>query len=362
MHVHPESMGGLLALAAGITTVRDCGSSIGESIGRRALVAKGEVLGPRLLLDGLIDGVSGDVAPTEILVDTPAEARAAVDRYASLGYDQVKIYNSVAPELLPIIAARAHEHGLRLSGHIPRGMTAEQAVRDGLDEIHHAYFLFPSLLADDLVGSSEPMQILARKAPSMDLRGARVQAMISLFRSRQVVVDPTLALCETLYTARPRRPAPALGLVLDRLPPHVQRKLALGGARVDKDMDRKLRDYSDAVVRLTGALHRGGVRLVAGSDGVGGFTLERELELLVQAGVRPAEVLRLATLGAAEIMKRDREVGAVEVGKRADLLLVDGDPLRDISAVRSVSLVMKDGILMDSERLYAAIGVAKRSR
>ncbi len=183
--------------------------------------------------------------------------------------------------------------------------------------------------------------------------------MISLFRSRQVVVDPTLALCETLYTARPRKPAPTLGLVLERLPPQVRRKLALGGAPVDKDMDRKLRSYSEAIVRLTGALYRGGVRVVAGSDGVGGFTLHRELELLVQAGLRPAEVLRLSTLGAAEIMKRDREVGAVEVGKRADLVLVEGDPLQDISAVRRVSLVMKDGVLLDSGRLYAAIGVAK---
>jgi len=361
MHVHPEDMGGLLHLAAGVTTVRDLGSNIGEAIGRRKAIDSGEVLGPRMLLGGLIDGPGSASAPTRVLVSDDAQARAAVDRYAALGYDQIKVYNSVPPLLVPVIAQRAHELHLRLSGHVPHGMTAEGAVLAGVDEVHHAYFLFPSLLSDLLRDHPDPLQVLLREAPWMDLSGGPASAMISLFRSRGVVVDPTLALCEQMYLARPGAPAMAISEVLSRFPPQVRRKFAAGGTAADAEGDRKLKAYFKAILHLVKALHDGKVRVVAGTDGIpAGFGLERELELLSEAGLTNAEVLRLATLGAAEVMGRERESGSVEAGKRADLMLVDGDPLARISDLRRASLVVRDGVLLEPSRLYQAIGIAPR--
>jgi imidazolonepropionase-like amidohydrolase len=85
--------------------------------------------------------------------------------------------------------------------------------------------------------------------------------------------------------------------------------------------------------------------------------LQRELELYVEAGIPPAQVLRIATIGAARIMKRDGELGSIAPGKLADLILIEGDPARRISDIRRVSLVVKDGSLYESAALYKSIGV-----
>jgi len=112
------------------------------------------------------------------------------------------------------------------------------------------------------------------------------------------------------------------------------------------------------MVQLVGMLHREGVRLVAGTDALSGFQLHRELELYVQAGIPPADVLYIATLGAARVMKHDGEFGVIAPGRLADVVLVDGDPTVDISDVRRTRLVVKDGVVYEPDRLYAAIGVA----
>jgi imidazolonepropionase-like amidohydrolase len=108
------------------------------------------------------------------------------------------------------------------------------------------------------------------------------------------------------------------------------------------------------MVRL---LHDQGVRIVAGTDGFAGFTLPRELELYVRAGIPPAEVLQIATLGAASVAHRADELGTVTPGKRADVVLVDGRPAERISDVRKVSLVVKDGVVYDPAALFRSVGV-----
>ena len=122
-------------------------------------------------------------------------------------------------------------------------------------------------------------------------------------------------------------------------------------------MEDRWRASFDKLVAMVGLLHERGVRLVAGTDTLAGFGLHRELELYVQAGLSPAEVLRLATLGAAEITGRSDRLGSLEPGMLADLIVVDGDPVADISALRNVELTVKDGVLFRTEALYEALGV-----
>ena len=112
------------------------------------------------------------------------------------------------------------------------------------------------------------------------------------------------------------------------------------------------------MLQLVAALHRAGVRIVPGTDALAGFALHRELELYVQAGIPPADVLYLATLGAAEVMHREGEAGTIAPGRVADVVLLDGDPTRDISAVRRPVLVVRGGVAYRPERLYRAIGVS----
>jgi imidazolonepropionase-like amidohydrolase len=108
---------------------------------------------------------------------------------------------------------------------------------------------------------------------------------------------------------------------------------------------------------MVGKLYREGVPLVAGTDDLAGFTLHRELEHWVEAGIPAPEVLRIATLGAAEVMGRADRLGTLEPGKLADLIVVDGNPAEEISAIRNVELTIKDGVLFDTAKLYEAVGI-----
>jgi imidazolonepropionase-like amidohydrolase len=110
-------------------------------------------------------------------------------------------------------------------------------------------------------------------------------------------------------------------------------------------------------VRMVGEIHRAGIPIVAGTDTLAGFGLHRELELYVEAGIPPAEVLGLATLGAARIAGRANRLGTIEVGKLADFILVDGDPLSDVSDIRNVVLTVKGGTIFDPAEMYRSLGV-----
>ncbi|HXV17656.1 MAG TPA: hypothetical protein VD758_12800, partial [Gemmatimonadaceae bacterium] len=132
MHTHLDFTSeedGAIELASGVTTVRDMASSIDDAVSRRARADGGTLLSPREILAGFMDGPGAWAGPTDILVSTEAEARAWVARYDSLGYKQIKVYNVVHPDLIPTIAAEAHKRGMRLSGHIPRGLSVPAAVQ-----------------------------------------------------------------------------------------------------------------------------------------------------------------------------------------------------------------------------------------
>ena len=115
--------------------------------------------------------------------------------------------------------------------------------------------------------------------------------------------------------------------------------------------------FNGACLALVRLLHDEGIPIVAGTDDLAGATLHRELENYVQAGIPAPEVLRIATLGAARVMKLDRDLGTIAPGKLADMILVDGDPTRNISDIRRVVLTVKDGMMYDPAELYATVGV-----
>src|SRR6185436_1257375 len=125
MHVHLSATDGLLHIANGVTTVRDLANDIDFLIGLRKKFDEGAAIGPRVLMAGFMDGPGPFAGPTKVLVSTPEEAVKWVEKYKELGYEQIKIYSSVKPELVPVIAKRAHELGLRVSGHVPAYMRAE---------------------------------------------------------------------------------------------------------------------------------------------------------------------------------------------------------------------------------------------
>jgi hypothetical protein len=359
MHAHISGDDGLLNISAGVTTVRDLANQTEELLARRKRFDDGLEIGPRIIACGFIDGPGPFQGPTKVLVATEAEARAAVAKYAELGFPQIKIYSSIKPELVPHLIDEAHQRGMRVSGHIPATMFADEFVKLGGDEIQHINFVMLSFWRD-VTQTATPARFVepAKRAASLDLKSKEVKQLIQLLVDRDVVVDPTLVIFESMFVARPGKVDPAFAAVNDRFPSQMRRGSLQGGLTVDAKSDAVYVKSFAKMVELVGALHKAGVRLVAGTDTLAGFGLHRELELYVKAGIPPADVLRIATLEAAKVMKRDGELGSIAVGKLADVVLVDGDPTKDISVVRKPRLVIKDGALFDPAKIHQAIGVS----
>jgi len=308
---------------------------------------------------GFIDGRGPYQGPTKVFADTEDEARAAIDRYASLGYQQIKVYSSLKPELVAPIAAMAHAKGMRLSGHVPNGMTAEQFVRAGADEIQHMNFIFLNFMADKAgdTRTTARLTVVGENAAALDQNSSAVAAFIRLLLDRKTVVDPTLGIFESDFTDRPGQVAAGWAPIVSRLPAQIQRAAKAGGLPAPGVKDQLYKDSFAALLRMTKRLYDSGVPLVAGTDNVEGLMLHRELELWVKAGIPPEKVLQVATLGAAKIAKADAELGSIQPGKKADLVLISGDPVRNISDIRRCTLVIRNGAEYRSADLYAALGI-----
>ena len=362
MHQHLDTGDGLVDLAAGITTVRDLGNLPENLAAIRAAYESGVEIGPRIIKAGLIDGRGQYQSSVGLLADTADEAIKQVDRYADQGYVQIKIYSSMKPALVPIIVNEAHARGLRVSGHVPAFMTAEQFVNDGVDEIQHVNFLFLNFLFDQVQDTRTLARFtaVAEHGVELDLSSPRVLGFIDLLKQHHIVIDPTIAHFETKFLERPGLMGPSLVSVLDRLAATDQRfqKTGCCGLNVPPGMDARYRASYARMVEMVGVLYRSGVPLVIGTDGNGFLMLPREFEVFVSAGISPAEVLRIDTLGAAQVMKLDNEFGRIAPGYVSDLILVAGDPLINVSDMRKVRTVLRGDRLYDSTALFQAVGLA----
>ena len=359
MHVHLGEGDGLLDIANGITSVRDLGNDSRQLLAWKKSFDEGGAVGPRVIPAVLVDGRGPFSGPTPDKVDDAREARQTIEKYRSLGYAQLKIYSSIKPELVPVLTKLAHDAGMRVSGHVPAFMTAEQFVLAGADEIQHVNFLFLNFLFDTVRDTRTPARFtaVAEHAAEIDPSQERVRKFFALLKGHATVIDPTVNAFESLFVARRGAVDPGYAAVADRFPPQIRRQFLAGGLPVPEGKDALYRDAFRSVLRMVRALHDEGIPIVAGTDALAGFSLARELELYVQAGIPAPEVLRIATIGGARVMKKDSELGSIEAGKLADLLLVDGDPTKRISDVRNVDIVLKDGVLYRPAEIDREIGV-----
>ncbi len=359
MHVHLGPNDGLLHMAAGVTSVRDLANDIDQLGAMQKRFDEGTEIGPRVLKAGFLDGRGPYQGPTKVFADSEQEARDDIDRYAKLGYVQIKIYSSIKPELVPKIAQMAHAHGMRVSGHVPAFMTAQQFVEDGADEIQHMNFIFLNFLFDTVKDTRARARFteVGAHAAEIDPSSQRVQDFIHVLQQHKTVLDPTLAIFEGMFTDRPGTVSVSYAAVADRMPAQIRRGFFYGGIEVPEGMDQRYRDSFNQMLKMEKALYDSGIRIVAGTDGLAGFTLQRELELYVQAGIPAPKVLQLDTLGAARIMKRDNELGSIAPGKLADMILIDGDPTTNISDIRHVVTTVKGGLVYQNADMYRALGV-----
>ncbi len=359
MHGHLDRWSGGLHLAAGVTTVRDLGNDNTTLQQMLDEIAAGKLLAPQVVPAGFLEGESPYSARNGFVVSDLAGAKHAIDWYAEHGYPQLKIYNSFPPALVPETVAYAHAAGMRVSGHVPALMRAQGVVEQGFDEIQHInqvllnFYVTPTTDTRTL----ERFYLPAQKTADLNFDSQPVQDFIALLRDKRVVIDPTLATFDFLKQ-RDGELSAVYAAVAANLPINVQRSMRSGGFDIPDDATARLYQKSYAkMVEFVGRLYRAGVPIVAGTDSLAGFTLQRELELYVQAGLTPAQVLQIATRDAALYSRTSNDRGSITPGKLADLILVDGDPTTDISAIRNVVCVITQGVLISPSEVDRALGI-----
>jgi imidazolonepropionase-like amidohydrolase len=350
MHAHFEQVEwGPVYLAAGVTTVRDCGNELDFIRSVRDALDAGKGVGPRLLLACIVDGEGRSSLGTERL-HAADEIPALIKKFKQARCSQVKIYQSFDPRLIRPLANAAHAAGMTVTGHVPSGIGAVKAVTDGLDQINHMQFMVRAFAAPDLP-TTERGSRYDRAVETLDPASPAARKLAGWFAAHHTVLDPTMALAEL---ALPRSEMAKVEPGLATLPPPLAAVFADAGPGPDDDRTRRRLAVSRG---LLATLHKAGVPIVAGTDqAVPGHSLHRELELYVEAGFTPLEAIQAATVVPARAMKLDKEVGTIEVGKRADLVLVDGDPLADIHALRKVFLVVTAGKAYWPGNLWRAVG------
>jgi imidazolonepropionase-like amidohydrolase len=309
-------------LERGITSVRDPGAAISTSMNFKDANRLGVVLGPTIYSAGpLIDGSGGYHPMVDVAIADPAAAPALVRALKEQGVDLLKLYFLLDPDVARAVLAEAEAQGLPVTGHIGVRTSLREAVEAGIDGFSHIRVwrdvlpleMQPQGENETLDSGRNPIARMQADWSMIDPEGPELAELLRLMAARGVALDPTLT---------------------------VQRI-------ADRDRARfSLEDYATAsetyrrMGRFVRRAHESGVTLLAGTDG---GSLNDEMEAYVAAGVPIADVLRAATVNGARWLEREAEFGTIQPGRRADFVLVYGNPLADIRDARKISAVIKDG-------------------
>ena len=359
MHAHVGRWDGGLNIATGVTTVRDMGN---DNATLQQIIAEekaGTLLATRIVPAGFIEGESPMSARNGFVIKNLDEAKKAIDWYAEHGYPQIKIYNSFPKAILRDTTAYAHSKGLRVSGHIPAFLRAQEAVEQGYDEIQHINQVMLNFLVDDKTDTRTLVRFYlpAEKVADLDFDSKPVQDFIAMLAKKQTVIDPTISTFE-YWRQRPGQMTESYGPVADHMPPDIQRGLRVAEMKIPDDATAERYNKSFLkMVEFVGRMYKAGVPIVAGTDAIPGFTVQSELEWYVRAGMTPSQALQVATWNGAKYSRTLEDRGSIAPGKRADLILVDGDPTKDISDIRKVALVLKGDTAYYPSEIFEAMGI-----
>jgi len=330
-----------LWLAAGVTTAHTAGSAMPtEELALAASIAAGAVPGPALLATGpYFSGPGG--SPAMLQPSTTQEARREVRRWAARGATGFKLYRHVRPEIAAAVIDEAHLQDATVTGHLC-SLTVRNAVAMGIDRVEHGLIGTPDFVASKQPGEC-PRQGLAVALRDLEMDAPEVRKLLQLLVEEGVAMTSTLAILETHFAHRPQADARALAAMAPALVSEYeerQRRLSETAGAFDGALFRKALEYERAFFAAGGLL-------VAGSDpgrhNLPGFGNQRTFELLVEAGLKPWEAVRVSTWNGAVALGLDSRVGRVAPGLQADLVVLKGDLAEDPSAIREVELVFRLG-------------------
>ncbi|MCU1382391.1 MAG: hypothetical protein JWL71_1088 [Acidobacteria bacterium] len=343
-----------LYLAGGVTTMRTAGNVNGVmdiNIARR--IAAGEMPGPDI--DATAPYVNGPSTFLQMHAVTGAdEARAHVDYWATQGSSSLKAYMQISRASLKAAIDDGHRRGMKITGHLC-SVTYGEAADLGIDNLEHGFFAATDFVADKqpdvCPGQARGQQTIA----ALDEDGEPFKALVKKLVDKKVALTSTLTVFETLTPGRPLPPG------LDVLAPPLQDAFRRAYDRAAQNTQSVYAALFPKAMRLERAFVKAGGLLVAGTDPTGsggvvpGYADQRQIELLVEAGFTPLEAISIATLNGARYLGRDARIGSIALGKQADLVVVDGNPVTRIADIRKVETVFKNGVGFDPEKLIASV-------
>lgn len=360
MHAHLGESSAALGIAAGITSVRDMGNNNEVLDGLIANIESGRVAGPRVFRSGFIEGRSPFNSNNGILVGSEEEAVAAVRTYADRGgFHQIKVYNSMRPEWIPAVIAEARSHGLRVTGHVPAFTDADAMIEAGYDELTHTNQLMLGWVLEEGEDTRTLLRLTAlKRLPELDLASPEVQATIDRMVEQGIAIDPTFAIHEALLLSRNGQLSPGAVDYIDHMPASSQRQARSAWAAIESEEDDiAYRGAFEQVTAGLAELRERGIFMVPGTDLGGSFAYHRELELYQTIGMTPAEILSWASQGMADYLGAGEELGSITPGKYADFFLVPGDPTADFKDVKTISMVVADGVVYFPSEIYPEFGI-----
>jgi hypothetical protein len=357
MHGHYAKDEGPAYLAGGVTHIRDMGNDK-VLLTYKKQIAENQLLGPDIsYLSGFIDKEDPFQGPTGAIIKTLDEGLKAIDDYHRLGYQQIKLYSAISPQWVKPLAAHAHGLGMRVCGHIPAFMTAEQAIHAGYDEMTHMNFVFLNFMGDT-VDTRTParFRLVGSNAGKLDLHSKKVLDFVQLMKEKHIVLDPSMNVWQGMFDEFKGDTSSFIKPVLKWLPESSLATLTIQSPFGSEEQKQAYKASFAAMMQMLKLLYDNGIMLVAGTDGGEANALHHELELYVQAGIPPNEVLKIATCNAALDCNMQQVYGSIEKGREADFILIDGNPLSNISDVRKVEWVLKKKRFYNPRQLLAAQG------
>ncbi|MCJ8165920.1 amidohydrolase family protein [Pontibacter sp. E15-1] len=360
-----------LYIANGITTVRDAGGDLYPAIRQwRDEIAAEKLVGPRIISAGpKLDGPN-PIWEGSIPVATVADVPAALDSLQRLGVDFVKIYDStISGEVFLAIVEQAEARGMKTSGHMPFTITLGEAIDRGLDITEHLYYAFKAGSAQE-----DSLTALVRKSTYTDQPIGFYTALGWVYSSYdtttarqffQRMAKANTAVVPTLHISRVlnnlQQDDHSTDDYLAYIGPGIQQTYARrfdSAKRQSAETVQFMRDLNARFHTMVPAMQQAGVTLLAGSDAGAynsyvypGESLHKELELLVEAGLTPAQALRTATINGANVMGKAQQYGSVQQGKVADLVILDNNPLENISHTQGIHTVIFGGKVYTAEEL-----------
>ena len=344
-------------LAAGVTSARTTGSMEPYTdLELKARIDDGRAFGPKLYLTApYFDGAGTGITQLHA-VPTPAAATRMVNYWADEGFTSIKVYMNLPQDVMAATITSAHQRGLQVTGHIGK-VSYREAADLGIDNLEHGFMAMSDLIPGRKPGDAGNALGNYKVLENLDPASPGINDLIKLLIDRHVTLTSTLAIFETFTPGR----RVAGKAELDALAPPLRESYLTRWSAINVANSEMMKKAFAKDLLLEAKFYRAGGTLVVGTDPTGyggclaGYGNWRAIELLVEAGLTPLEAIEVATHNGAKLLKIDAQTGSIEVGKAADLIVVNGDPSKTISDLRKAETVFKDGVGYDSQKLFDSV-------